>query len=217
MNFKITISKKDVLFCLILGLAISCFFSVMIKFIKAENFLTEKLNYYFHITWSLSIIIFFFFPIFSLLFFLFTFLLGNIKPVFHQLGKFVLVGVLNTFVDWGVLTLFLNFTHFTSGIGYSFLKGISFIVANINSYFWNKFWTFKATEVKQNPTEFLQFLFVSIGGFIINVGVATSFVQLFKRPINITPEIWAVIGAAIATLFSVAWNFAGYKIFVFKK
>ena len=101
--------------------------------------------------------------------------------VIWQLAKFVVTGVLNVLVDFSVLVilifLFRNYLAINSsdillGIGasitfYSLYKAISFIVANINSYYWNKYWTFQKKDGKQ--TEFIQFFVVSIVGFIINV------------------------------------------------
>lgn len=63
--------------------------------------------------------------------------------VFYQLAKFVLVGGLNTFVDWGILNLLMFLTGIAAGSLYSVFKGVSFLVATTNSYFWNKFWTFR--------------------------------------------------------------------------
>jgi len=64
--------------------------------------------------------------------------------VFYQIAKFILVGALNSFVDWGILNLLMFLTSIVAGGLYPVFKGISFLIATTNSYFWNKFWTFRS-------------------------------------------------------------------------
>jgi len=151
------------------------------------------------------------------------------KTTLVQIVKFAIVGVGNTLVDWVVLFGLMRVTGITSGFGYSIEKGGSFLVAVINSYIFNKYWTFKAKGTKV-AVEFSQFFLVSVVGMIINVGVATAVVR-FIKPIDfvinlagyiplleLAPgEIWGIFGAAVATIVALAWNFLGYKFIVFKK
>lgn len=140
--------------------------------------------------------------------------------LFFQAGKFVLVGILNTLIDLGVLNLLMFVTGITSGLGYSFFKGISFIVAVINSYILNRLWTFKGAGQENKGKEFLQFFTVSVVGFSINVGVASLIVNVIAGQFayfGFSPKLWANIGAISATFCGMVWNFIGYKFFVFKK
>lgn len=146
-----------------------------------------------------------------------------------QLIKFVIIGVGNTLLDWAILLGLMKATSVTTGFGYSIEKGLSFTVAVINSYIWNKYWTFKARGGKV-AVEFTQFIVVSLVGMVINVGVATAVVK-FVKPIDfvislskfvplieLAPgEAWGIFGAGVATLIALAWNFLGYKFVVFKK
>jgi len=141
--------------------------------------------------------------------------------VMYQVAKFVLVGALNTFLDWGVLNLLMFLTGIVLGYGYTFFKGVSFLVGLLNSYFWNKFWTFKK---RNQPTirtatvgrEFLQFFIVSAVGFLLNVGMATLIVNVWGPHFNVTLKLWANVGAFGGTLVGLTWNFLGYKLIVFK-
>lgn len=140
--------------------------------------------------------------------------------IIKQAVKFVLVGGLNTLIDLGVLNLLIFITGIASGAGYSVFKGISFIVAVINSYFLNKLWTFKSNGVVNKSREFSQFFVVSLIGFGINVGVASLVVNVIGNPFNsslLSDKIWANIGAIAATFSGMTWNFIGYKFIVFKK
>ena len=162
-----------------------------------------------------------------------AFLIGKKFAIVYQIAKFGIIGVSNVLVDLGVLSLvaLLFNTQFgieasTAMIGaitfYSLFKSISFIVANISSFFWNKYWTFNQGEKKQSKSEFVQFFAVSLVGFLINVIVASLVFKLIvgSRTINLTTVQLAqfgTLGAAAGSIVGLAWNFIGYKLWVFKK
>lgn len=135
--------------------------------------------------------------------------------VLLQITKFIIVGGLNTFLDFAVLNFLIASSGIASGAGFSFFKGISFLVAVVNSYFWNKHWTFESTANKN--LEFIQFIVVSAIGLFINVGVASFIVNSIGAPGTISDALWANIGALIAVAASLIWNFFGYKFIVFRK
>jgi len=144
-----------------------------------------------------------------------------------EIGKFVVIGTLNTLVDWGILTLLILFFRkfiniepsyniISSITIYSFYKSMSFIIAMINSYFWNKYWTFAIPTFKRTNNEFFHFLVASIIGLGINVGVST-YVFSYVRPISFNIDQWALLGAVLGTFLALTWNFLTYKFMVFKK
>ncbi|MBI2626236.1 MAG: GtrA family protein [Candidatus Nealsonbacteria bacterium] len=133
-----------------------------------------------------------------------------------QAIKFVLVGALNTLVDLGVLNLLIFTSGISTGFAYSAFKGVSFTVAVINSYFLNKFWTFKGQGGATARKEFTQFFIVSFVGFGINVGVASLVVNIIGPQLGIGDKLWANVGAICATFAAMTWNFLGYKFIVFK-
>ena len=135
---------------------------------------------------------------------------------FTQGIKFVFVGVLNTLIDLGILNILIHATGIATGIGFSVFKGISFTVAVFNSYFLNKTWTFGSKE-RANAKQFTQFFAVSAIGFLINVGVASFLVNIVGPRFGFSVNLWANAGALAGTMATMAWNFFGYKFFVFKK
>jgi len=152
--------------------------------------------------------------------------------MFAQFFRFGFVGVFNTAIDIVILNTLMSFTGITAGIFFSVFKGTSFLAATVNSYFMNKYWTFKDSN-KKTVAEASQFLFVSVIGIIINIGVASLVVNFISpisfilKPANYlisfsgitlnNAQIWGNIAALTASFSSMFWNFFGYKLIVFKK
>ncbi|HLC95384.1 MAG TPA: GtrA family protein [Patescibacteria group bacterium] len=138
--------------------------------------------------------------------------------LFKQFSKFVIVGGINTGIDFFILNVLMYFTGFASGLGLFFLNSISFSVAVVNSYFMNKHWTFQdKTKSEQEPIKFSRFFVISIIGIVINGAVLTSITTFITPLFGISVLLWANIAKLMATGFSLIWNFIGYKFFVFKK
>lgn len=207
-------SKKDYYLSLLAGLLIGLLLLPILKAAKPD--LYDK--------FSLFIIpLFFIATPFGLAIF---HMIARKISVFWQLGKFGVTGVLNFCIDLGVLSLLIFFfqAYFSvdskavvfSGLAfftfYSIFKGTSFIIANINSYFWNKYWAFEKGGDKKS--EFVQFFIVSIIGFVVNVLVASL---VFKSVAGFSVNQAGLIGAVIGSIAGLAWNFIGYKFIVFKK
>ncbi len=141
--------------------------------------------------------------------------LGKKFPFFIQFAKFAVVGVLNTAIDFGTLNLMSIITGVTSGIvvGGVNVPGVS--LALMNAYFWNKYWVFSHRDNGKNVLQdFPKFLLVSGIGVIVNSGIvifATSYPLL-----AVNPKTWLNLAKASATVFSLVWNFLGYKFIVFR-
>ena len=132
--------------------------------------------------------------------------------VLRQIIKFVIVGAFNTLVDLAVLNLFILLTGIAAGTPFIFFKGISFLVAVLNSYFWNRRWTFRSDK-----QVFIQFFIVSAIGLFLNVGTAALLVNIIGPQFGLSEKIWANVGAVGGTLVVMTWNFLGYKFVVFKR
>ena len=209
-------AKKDYIFGILAGLFIGLLALPTLK--AAKPSLYDK--------YALDIVIAFFVLVPFGLFV--SYYIGKKLRVIWQLAKFAVIGFMNTLFDLGMLSLLLlifrEYFHIESKeiffIGltfYSLFKGMSFIIANINSYYWNKFWTFEQKVQKKGGVEFLQFFIVSIVGLIINVIVA-SYVFKNVPPIGgLNSDQWGLIGAMAGSASGLAWNFIGYKFIVFKK
>jgi len=134
-----------------------------------------------------------------------------------QAAKFLLVGVVATLVDLGVLNLLMLGSGIATGLYFSIFKGVSFIVATCSKYLGDKFWAFEKMEKAGMRKEFGQFFAVTLVGLAINVGIASLVVNLFGSPFGMSEKLWANIGGIIAAFAAGIWNFVGYKFIVFKK
>ena len=158
------------------------------------------------------------FPIIAILGVWLADIIGKKIKVIFQIIKFVGVGSLNTFIDLGVLNLLMLTYSIEAGPLYSLFKGISFVCATTNSYFWNKFWTFGKKEGKVIKTkEFIQFFAIAIGGLIINVITASFIVNTIGPKLGMTANLWANVGGITAAFAAATWDFLGYKFLVFHK
>lgn len=196
------LKKSDIIISIIIGFLIGVLFLIIFRNLETE--IPYK--------WLLPVV----FSLLTLLGIFLAALIGRKILIVWQAAKFLLVGALNTFIDLGILNLLILISGIASGGLYSFFKGISFIIAVINSYFWNKFWTFRKPKTTAPGKEFLQFFIISAIGFGINVGAASLIVNVIGPQFGLTAEIWANIGAIAAALCTMTWNFIGYKFIVFK-
>lgn len=133
-----------------------------------------------------------------------------------QFLKFGIVGVSNTFVDFAVLNLLMWLTGIYKGKWMILLNSISFTCAVLNSYVWNKYWTFQARERKGMVVEFSKFFFISLIGIILNTGIVYLITTYISPFFGIGKELWANIAKVTATFIALIWNFVGYKFWVFK-
>ncbi len=134
----------------------------------------------------------------------------------YDAAQFLLIGVLNTLVDLGILNFLMWISGISTGAWYSIFKGASFIIAVFNSYLWNKFWTFEARRTKGMEAEFAKFFVVTLIGFGINVGISSFLVNAIGPRFGFSAKIWANIGAIAASVIGIFWNFLGSKFIVFK-
>jgi len=145
-----------------------------------------------------------------------AYVVSAVSSVLYRISKYALVGALNTFIDLGVLNAFILLTGQSEDFSFLVFKGVGFTAAVINSYFWNRYWTFESSDTNKRK-EFVQFIIVSFGGLIVNVGTAWVIVGVVGPQGDIAPQVWANIAALSATATSLVWNFIGYKFWVFDK
>ena len=122
------------------------------------------------------------------------------KKITVQFIKFSLIGVANTIVHLSIYYLLLWFNVY-----YLFAYIIAFIFSVLNSYFWNKKFTFPGTTT----TIFTFFrLYLSYGiTTLLGIGILYFFVEIIGLNKYISPIINICISTAV--------NFILNKYFVF--
>ncbi|PIZ99418.1 MAG: hypothetical protein COX77_01620 [Candidatus Komeilibacteria bacterium CG_4_10_14_0_2_um_filter_37_10] len=129
-------------------------------------------------------------------------------PFLQQATKFIVVGFVNTLVDYVlyyILTRKISF--FTDH--YLVANAISFFVAVVNSYFLNNYWTF-STQQSFRWRIFIQYVLIYIVGSLI---VAELILFLAVDILN----IYDLIGKALAVIIGFLWNFTILRRYIFKQ
>jgi putative flippase GtrA len=138
-------------------------------------------------------------------------------PVIYKFGKFGETGGLNWLVDLGVLNLLILLTGFSTGIYFIIFKGISFVTASTNSYFWNKWWVFRGAAKQDEVKEVGKFFVATTLGMMVNVLLASTIAFLGPHIIGgIDSKTWANIATVCGSLTAMIFNFLIYKIWVFR-
>ncbi len=117
--------------------------------------------------------------------------------------KYALVGCLGTAIDLGSLYIFVDFLHLNVLLG----TAISFVLAVINNFTLNKYWTFenKSSNIRK---QFIKFLTVSIMGLILT----EIFMALFVYGIH----IWYIASKIVTSGLVLTWNFVANKYWTFR-
>ena len=123
------------------------------------------------------------------------------KNVFTQLTSYSIIGILSVAVDF----LSYNLMAFFLGVEISIAKAISFVLGSVNSFILNKRITFKSNA---KPLKEILLFCVVLYCLIISELLYT---RLFLKISS------GYIPFVTATIFSIAINFTGQKLIVFKK
>ena len=129
-----------------------------------------------------------------------------------RFARFLTVGALGTFLDFGLLTVFKLI-----GLPTLPANSLSFSAGVINNFTWNSRWTFadRRNERLRGRAQFIQFLLVSLAGLAIN----NAILLLLEAPLGalIGDAAWGYAPAkVIATGVVVFWNYFANRNWTFK-
>lgn len=138
--------------------------------------------------------------------------------VLFQFGKFAAVGSSNAFVDIGLLNLsMLLFGVSKASPMFGVIATGTALIATVNSFLWNKFWTFEAARSAEKAwMEVVKFYVVTGTAALVN-GSVTYLAVNYLAADGVSANLWANVAKVIGIFSALLINFLGYKFFVFKK
>ena len=161
------------------------------------------------------------------------------RPVVRQFAKFVVVGASSFAIDAGLHYLLMFVVHVQdqplgttlgewlkvqypnvfggfavpSDAAFPVLKVITASLAILNSFFWNRRWTFKIKGSEERARQFGRFVTVSVTGLLLNTFISSALNNIIPAHPR---RSWA-IATLVATAVVAFWNFTGQRLWAFKK
>lgn len=209
----IKLYKKDILLAALAG-EISAWLSLpILKNVKVFDILAEEgINALsFSAIWILLV------PIGTAIMISIFYFLAKIRNQvgFFQLGKYGVIGILNTFLNAGIYNFFIFTTDIAFGLMLDLFFAVAFVITVTNSFFWNKFWSFEERGVENIKKEAIQFFGISAAVALMNMGILHLIVNIIGAPIGIDQKIWANIALGFTIITAFLGNFFSYKYIVF--
>ena len=211
MNIKIT--KKDFLLAVLAGELAAWLSFPVLKNLKVFNMLAERGidAIGFSVFWILFV------PAGAIAGLGFFYFLAKYKDRvgFFELGKYGIIGVLNTMLNAGAYNLLIFITNIASGITLDIFFIAAFIVTVVNSFFWNKFWSFAEKNIENIKKEAIQFFGISAAVALVNAVILHIIVNVIGAPSGVEPKIWANVALGFTIITAFLGNFFSYKYIVF--
>ena len=141
--------------------------------------------------------------------------------------KFAIVGVIGMVVDFTVLNIMKTLLE-SVGLGEGWnipldpheiqliaANTVSFTVAVLSNFTWNRLWTFPESRDRSLGTQLLQYSIVNVAGWIINTVLLVVLDQMVFQ--NLVGERLSYnLAKAIATGVVLFWNFGINRIWTYK-
>lgn len=124
-------------------------------------------------------------------------------PTMHQFTKFCVVGGIGMLINLAILYALVEY----AGLWYILAASIAFVIAVINNFVWNKFWTFNNVSIRGKSYQFLKFFIISVISLSINLAVLYALVEYLF--------IGYMLAQIIAIVFATGSNFIGNKFWTF--
>lgn len=132
------------------------------------------------------------------------------QQLIYQFSRFLGIGFLNTGVDYSIINILIAVTTIASGPKFAVLKVISFSVAVIHSYYWNKYWAFM--KVQENFFNFL--VKVAIAGI---TGVAIVAAAIYGSGRQFSSLYFVMLLLALFVAEAVLWRAFKLNLVVVEK
>ena len=133
----------------------------------------------------------------------FTKMYEQLKLLFeHKEIRFLFVGGINTAVGYGTFALCIF-----CGLHYVFAQLISTVIGVINSYFWNKYFTFRKRS--KSLSEVVRFISVYAVSYVINLGLLFVLIDMMKMNEYLAGTLGLIATTLISYIGHNKFSFAG--------
>lgn len=198
--------KIDIVLSLITGAGVGFLF---LWLIKNSAFNTPLI-------WFLPVV----FPALALLGIWLAYLIGKKFLFVYQLAKFLLIGAFFAIFDLIIFNSLISWLGINKESGetmYSFIVASSFVIATCVKYIADKYWAFEKKGSEKAGKEFGIFFVITLISGVIQTIIATVVFEKVNPVFGLNTAAWMNIGKLSGIFIASAWNFLGYKFFVFKK
>lgn len=128
-----------------------------------------------------------------------------------RFARFLTVGALGTFLDFGLLTVLK-----LAGLPTLLANSLSFTAGLLNNFTWNRLWTFADAVKTDWLKQLVQFTLVSLVGLALNNLIVISLEGVLGTLLG-QPQ-WGYLPAkVIATGVVVFWNYFANRTWTFKE
>ena len=209
----IKIRKKDLFLAILAGELAAMLSFPILKNLKIFSILSE----YGIEAVSFSIFWIFFVPIGAITALYFFYFIARYKNQvgFFELGKYGIVGVLNTMLNAGIYNFLIFVTDIASGFTIDIFFVIAFVMTVTNSFFWNKFWAFTEKKIENIKREAIQFFVISAVVAMVNAAILHIIINTIGAPSGVDQKVWANVALGFTIITAFLGNFFSYKYIVF--
>ena len=139
-----------------------------------------------------------------------TTIYGNNRRELVRFVKFGLVGTLGAVVDFTVL----NLAYRVGGLPLVAANSLSFTLAVISNFTWNRLWTFPESRSRPIRSQLPQFALVNVVGLIINNLILVGLHGLLRDVIG---DPWDYnLAKAVAIVIVLFWNFGANRLWTYR-
>jgi putative flippase GtrA len=144
----------------------------------------------------------------------------NCRKERQRFLKFTFVGLTGTIVDFGLL----NLLRIVFKLPLVWAQGISFTVAVINNFLWNRFWTYPESRDKGASWQLMQFFIINIIGITIRTPLISWLDGLIlnllnKVKVDVSIENYVIsqnLALAVSISIIMLWNYFANRYWTFK-
>lgn len=120
--------------------------------------------------------------------------LTKYQKVLTQLAKFVIAGIINTIIDWGIFFSLYNLV----GANLVVAQMAAFTTATIVSFFINTAWVFNTTKRKTRRRLVVEFFALNF----VALGMTTALIYVFIDILQMNELLSKVLTTAIAMVYN---------------